>query len=160
MDLPTIILIGVATAALVWSFSKSRARSILSLRIAKNRLVEMAPDLLGLLFIIGLFISIIDEALIQSLLGGASVVSSTLYGALIGTVAIIPAFIAFPLAASLTQMGAHLIAVAAFITTLTMVGVLTAPLEAKAFGWRFTMVRNLVSVGAAISIALAMGVFV
>ncbi len=59
---------------------------------------------------------------------------SGLYGAMIGTITIIPAFIAFPLADSLVESGANLVAVAAFITTLTMVGFTTLPIEIEHFG--------------------------
>jgi len=81
-----------------------------------------------------------------------------LYGALIGTVTIIPAFIAFPLSSSLVRGGAYLVAVAAFITTLTMVGFATIPIEIEHFGKKFTFTRNMLSFIFAIFISLGMGV--
>jgi uncharacterized membrane protein YraQ (UPF0718 family) len=70
-----------------------------------------------------------------------------------------PAFIAFPLSKSLYLSGAHLVAIAAFLTTLTMVGLATFSIEAKHFGKKFTLARNGVSFAAALLIALGMGVF-
>ena len=48
--------------------------------------------------------------------------------------------------------------VAAFITTLTMVGVVTLPLEIKEMGKKITILRNVFSFVFAIVIALIMGV--
>ena len=46
------------------------------------------------------------------------------------------------LAGSLVQKGAHLIAVAAFLTTLTMVGLVTMPIEIEHFDKKFAIIRN------------------
>ncbi|MDI6799402.1 MAG: hypothetical protein QMD53_01750 [Actinomycetota bacterium] len=46
---------------------------------------------------------------------------------------------------------------AALITTLTMVGFATIPIETSHFGKRFTILRNLMSFAAAMIIALMMG---
>ena len=48
----------------------------------------------------------------------------------------------------------------AFLTTLTMVGVVTFPLEKKEFGVKFTAVRNGLSFLFAIIIAYVMGVII
>ncbi|NLX74993.1 MAG: permease, partial [Synergistaceae bacterium] len=48
----------------------------------------------------------------------------------------------------------------AFLTTLTMVGIVTFPLEKKEFGTKFTAIRNGFSFIFAIIIALIMGVFI
>jgi len=69
-------------------------------------------------------------------MGGANEAVSVLWGSLIGMVAII----------------------AAFLTTLTMVGFATFPIEKEYFGTKFTIYRNLFSFFASISVALLMGV--
>lgn len=43
---------------------------------------------------------------------------------------------------------------AAFITSLTMIGLVTLPLEARMLGRRFTAARNLAGLGAALIVAL------
>ena len=67
--------------------------------------------------------------------------------------------IAFPLVGSLATLGAPPAALATFVTTLTMVGLVTAPMEISHFGRRFTLLRQGLSFAAAILIGLAMGVF-
>ena len=158
MSIDFIVLITVTLLALGWSFRKSKDKTVQGLKIAKGRFFEMAPEIIGILFLIGLFFSIFPHEAIKDVLGGPEPTLSILYGAAIGTVTIIPAFVAFPLSASLLNMGAHLTAVAAFITTLTMVGFLTAPIEIEYFGKKFTLIRNLASFIAALLIALGMGV--
>lgn len=78
--------------------------------------------------------------------------------ATVGAVTLVPGIIAYPLAGSLVRQGAGVVPVAAFMTTLMMVGVVTAPLEIHYFGKRFTLIRNGLSFVAALAIALAMGV--
>jgi len=46
----------------------------------------------------------------------------------------------------------------AFLTTLTMVGIATFPLETREFGLKFAFIRNGLSFVFAIAIALVMGV--
>ena len=69
----------------------------------------------------------------------------------------VPSLIAFPLAGSLVDAGASYTPIAAFITTLTMVGFVSLPLELKEMGPRLTLQRNLLALISALLIALTMG---
>lgn len=75
-----------------------------------------------------------------------------------GNIKVYPAFIGFPLAASLLEAGASLVAVACFITTVLMVGVITAPMEMELFGKRFTIWHNNAGLVMALAIGGIMGV--
>ncbi|MPM49744.1 hypothetical protein SDC9_96475 [bioreactor metagenome] len=77
---------------------------------------------------------------------------------MLGTITLVPAFIAFPLVGTLVGAGVSVVPAVAFLTTLTMVGVVTFPLEKREFGVKFTAVRNGLSFLFAIAIALVMGV--
>lgn len=141
----TVLLILGSLLALLWSYSKDRKKTIKSLKMAKGMFLKTAVDIIGVLALVGLVLAAIPDNLIQSLLGNSNNFLSSIYGAVIGTVTIIPAFIAFPLADSLVKSGANLIAIAAFITTLTMVGFATFPIEIEHFGKKFTIIRNSLS---------------
>jgi uncharacterized membrane protein YraQ (UPF0718 family) len=80
--------------------------------------------------------------------------------AIVGSITLIPAFVAFPLVGSLVDAGASVVPAVAFLTTLTMVGVVTFSLEKKEFGLKFAFVRNTLSFGFAVFIALFMGVVI
>ena len=154
----TVIPVVAAAGLLLWSWRRDGRRTVESARIAKGQLLSIGPKIAAILALIGLVLALIPQQYIQALLGGASIFLSTIYAAAIGTITILPAFVAFPLSASLVERGAHLVAVAAFITTLTMVGFATMPIEIEYFGKRFALLRNGVSFLAALFIAVGMGV--
>jgi len=85
---------------------------------------------------------------------------ATIASALLGTITFVPAFIAFPLVGTLVDAGVGVIPAVAFLTTLTMVGIVTFPLEKKEFGVKFTALRNGLSFIFAVIIALVMGVII
>lgn len=157
IGLDIIILIIITIIILIWSLIKSKEKTTIGLKIAKGRFFDIFGELFGILALIGLFFSLVPNESIKMVLGGPNPLLSTMYGALIGTVTIIPAFVAFPLASSLINTGSYVFAVAAFITTLTMVGFFTAPIEIRYFGKKFTLIRNLISFLVAIFIAIGMG---
>ncbi len=152
----TLLLIAGAAGLLLWSYLRDREKTAQSIRLAKKQFLGTAGQIGAILALIGLVLALVPEEYIRALLGGGSAITSTMYGAAIGTVTILPAFVAFPLAASLVERGAHLVAVAAFITTLTMVGFATFPIEVSYFGRRFALLRNGASFIAAILIAFGM----
>ncbi len=156
----TIILVAISVIGLIVSFFVSKEKSIKSLKNAKNLAVSIFPDIFGVLLIISLLLALIPDEMLKNLLGNENKALSTMSGALIGTITIIPGFIAFPLASSLFKIGAHLMAIAAFITTLTMVGVATLPIEIKYFGKKFAFYRNVFSFMLAIVIAILIGVII
>ena len=95
---------------------------------------------------------------IAAFIGKQSQFLATVVSAAFGTVTLIPAFIAFPLVGTLVNAGVGIVPAVAFLTTLTMVGIVTFPLERREFGLRFTVVRNGLSFVFAILIAFGMGV--
>ncbi|BBE31125.1 permease [Tepiditoga spiralis] len=154
----TIILISLAVILFIWSIIKSKKKTKASLKIAKGMFLGMVSELIGIMAIVALVLSYLPPDLIKKLLGNSNLFLSSIYGAVIGTITIIPAFIAFPLSKSLYESGANLVAIAAFITTLTMVGFATMPIEIEHFGKKFTFYRNFLSFVFALVVALGMAV--
>lgn len=154
----TILLILVSLGAFTISYlkSKDRTKKVLNLSIKLFR--NTFSEVFFIMALIALFLTWIPESFIKTLLGNPNEALSIIFGAGIGTITIIPAFVAFPLSGSLLKSGANLVAVAAFLTTLTMVGFATMPIEIKYFGRRFTFIRNGISIVVAVLIALTMGV--
>jgi uncharacterized membrane protein YraQ (UPF0718 family) len=118
----------------------------------------MALSIFVVIFAIGLILAIIPPEHIADLIGKENVLIATIAAAAFGTITLIPAFIAFPLIGTLAGAGVGIMPSVAFLTTLTMVGVVTFPLEKKEFGTKFTFTRNTLSFVFAIIIALIMGV--
>ena len=72
-------------------------------------------------------------------------------------ITLIPGFVAFA-AAALLKSGAGYMQIAAFISTLMMVGIVTMPVEISYFGKKATIVRNVAAFGFSFIVALVMGV--
>lgn len=156
-----IFTIGLWVVTLIWfaySMIKDKKKTIDSMKKSKGMMGTMLPQILGILFLIGLILTFIPPATIKNYLGGSNPLLATIVSALVGSITLIPAFVAFPLVGSMVDMGASIMPAVAFLTTLTMVGFVTFNLERKEFGAKFALTRNLLSFGFAIAISLAMGV--
>ncbi|MCK9267753.1 MAG: permease [Alkaliphilus sp.] len=158
MDIFTIALWAITLIWFVISLIKDKEKTINSMKKSKKMMGNIVGQLIGILFLIGLILTFIPPELIKNYLGGSNTVLSTVLAATLGSVTLIPAFVAFPLVGSIVDMGASIMPAVAFLTTLTMVGLVTFNLEKKEFGIKFTTVRNLLSFGLAIVISLLMGV--
>lgn len=154
----TIILILVTITALSISLAKDKKRTLGSIKKARGMMGGMISDIVGVLLLIGLVLAVIPPDTIRRLLGEGNTLLATIGSALVGTITLIPAFVAFPLVGSLKDSGANLMILTSFLTTLTMVGFVTFPLESKTFGKKFAIKRNVLSFMTAIFIALCMGV--
>ncbi|QOR34204.1 permease [Clostridium sp. 'deep sea'] len=158
MDIFTIILWILAIVALVMSLLKNKAKTFKSLTMAKGMMKNMFSSIFAILLFIGLLLSFVPPSAIQVIFNKTNVVFSTIIAAFVGGITLIPAFVAFPLVNSFTSVGVSIVPATAFLTTLTMVGFVTFPLEKKEFGIKFALMRNIYSFVFAIIIALIMGV--
>ena len=130
----------------------------MALKKAWKSFENILPQFLSILVIIGLAFAILSPETITRLLGTNSGVWGVLVASLIGSITLIPGFIAFPLAAALLKNGAGYMQIAAFVSTLMMVGIVTMPLEIKTFGKRATLVRNISAYAFSLIAALVIGV--
>ena len=78
---------------------------------------------------------------------------------LLGSITMIPGFIAYPIAKVLIEKGVSYTVVAGLVTSLMLVGIVTFPLEKKYFGSKATILRNIMSFFISGLIALIMGIF-
>ena len=158
MDIFTIILWIITGTWFIWSIIKDKKRTLNSIKMSRGMMKNMIGEIIGILFLIGLIVTFIPPDTIKQYMGKSNAHISTIVSAFVGSITLIPAFVAFPLVGSLVNAGANIVPVVAFLTTLTMVGIVTFPLEKREFGLRFTIARNSLSFIFAIIIALLMGV--
>lgn len=137
-----IIFYTAATLLLLLSFYKDKAKTKKSLVRAWKSFYNILPSILGLITVIGLIIGYMSPETIGKVIGGSSGWLGVVAAAVVGSVTLIPAFVAFPMAALLLQNGAGHMQLSAFVSTLTMVGLVTLPLEIKFFGKKFALLRN------------------
>ena len=153
-----VIVIWILAAVLLFlSFLKDKQKTAGSLLAAWKFFRSMALPVLLTLWAIGFLLTFLTPGVITGVVGEGSGWRGVVLAAVFGSIALIQAFIAFPLAGSLLRQGASVSAIAAFVTTLVMVGIVTAPLESKYFGRRFTFWRNTLRFVFAVLIALIMG---
>ena len=138
-------------------FSKDAEKGCLSLLAARQTLGRMAPLLLAIFALIGLFQQFVPPETIHAWLGADQHFWALINGGLVGAVAIGPPVAAFPIAGSFIASGAWPPAAAAFIVSWGSVGVVTLPFEAHVFGWRFALWRNLLTFLCALVIGLLIG---
>lgn len=154
----TYILYGLTITGLAISFFKDRKKTKLALKKAWKAFENILPQLLMIFIIIGAAMAILKPETIRTLLGSGSGVWGVLAAAAIGSITLMPGFVAFPLAAALLKSGAGYMQIAAFVSTLMMVGVITLPLEMKSFGRRAALVRNSAALVFSLAAAFVIGV--
>ncbi|MDP2871919.1 MAG: permease [Bacillota bacterium] len=156
----TAILYLLAAAATAASYFADRARTVQALRKAKASLLNILPEFSVVLGLVGIMLTFLSPALIQRYIGAGSGVPGLLAASVVGSITLIPGFVAFPLAASLLARGAGPTHIALFVSTLMMVGVLTFPLERRYFGRREAILRNGLAYVFSFVVALIVGAVV
>lgn len=151
------IFYSLALGLLFLSFLKDKNKTKESLIKAWRSFENILPQMLGMITFVGLIVAILNPETISNIIGGSSGWFGVIISAILGSVTLMPAFIAFPLAAILYENGAGYMQLSAFVSTLTMVGLITFPIEIKFFGKKFTILRNTLAFFLAFIMAFIIG---
>lgn len=138
----TKILYILTVVLLILSLSKDKKKTKMALKKATKAFENILPQFLAILIIIGLMLSVLSPKVISSLMGQQSGWIGVVASGVIGSITLMPAFVAFPLAEALLNSGAGVMQIAMFVSTLMMVGIVTIPLESTYFGKKAAIVRN------------------
>ena len=141
----TYSLYGIAVILLSISFFKDRKKTVLSLKRSWKMFVTVLPQFIAILLIVGLLLAVLTPEIIQHIIGSESGFLGMLITSLLGAITLVPVLIAFPIAAELLKNGAGITQIAVFISTLTMVGFITLPIEIKYFGKKVAILRNILA---------------
>ena len=112
-----------------------------------------------MLILVSVVLFLTPNEVISNYLSGNNKYIGLLFGSFLGSIILMPGFIAYPLAGILLQKGVAYMVLSAFTTTLMMVGILTYPIEKEYLGARVTIIRNLISLFIALVVALVTGIF-
>lgn len=153
----TIILYGATAALVVISLIKDRQKTKKALLKAWKAFENILPQLLGIVVLVGLLLAVLSPETIVSIIGSESGWLGVVAAAVVGAITLIPGMIAFPLAAMLLKGGAGYMQLAAFISSLMMVGVVTLPMEFKFFGKKAALLRNALAFVFSFAVALVLG---
>jgi len=154
----TAVLYVLAVILLGISFLKDRKKTRLALTKAWKSFENILPQFLSILVIIGIMLAVLSPGTISGLIGQQSGWIGMFVASIIGSITLIPGFVAFPLADALLKSGAGFMQIAVFISTLMMVGIVTMPVEIKYFGRKATLLRNGLAFVFSYIVAIAIGV--
>ncbi len=154
----TIVFYVVAVLALLASLRADKGKTRQALTKAWKAFSGILPEFIVVIVFTGILLSFLDPQTISRILGGESGLAGVFGAAVVGSVTLIPGFVAFPLAALLLQQGAGLLQIAAFVSSLMMVGVVTFPVEQSVFGTKVAVARNLLAFGFSLCVAFALAV--
>jgi len=157
MNLTPVFINIFAISFLFIAFVKDKQKTKQAIRIAVKTFIKILPTILLIVLLVGLLLGFVPNSVISKFMGDQSGLSGTFVAALFGAILYIPSIVAFPLAASFLKAGAAITAVATFITTLTMIGIITLPLEIKELGKKIALLRNGISILLAILIGVLIG---
>jgi len=138
----TITLYVITAGLIAASFLKDKQKTKLALIKAWKSFENILPQFLAILMIIGILLAALSPETISRLIGRQSGWLGMVSASIVGSVTLVPGFVAFPLAAALLKSGAGFAQIAVFISTLMMVGIVTLPLEILYFGRKATITRN------------------
>ena len=152
-----IALYLITVYLLFYSYKKDKNKTKIALKKGLKSFENIMPQFLGIIVLIGILLSVFNSDTISKIIGKESGFIGVILASLIGSITLIPGFVAFPTAAMLLKSGAGYIQIAAFISTLMMVGIVTFPVEIKYFGKKLTILRNLSAFAFSFIVALIIG---
>ena len=156
-----MIYIAILTLILTLvSFLFDKKKTLKGIKKGLMQFVNILPTLLSVIILISIVLYFVSQEMLMEYLGRGAGIGAYFSAALIGAVAILPGFIAYPLAGILVKSGVSLAVIAVFITTLKMVGFLTIPIERRYFGLRVTLMRNLLSFAGALVVGSLMALII
>lgn len=133
---------GLAAVLLIISFIKDKHKTLLSLKKTWKIFINVMPQFVAVLLFVGLALAVLSPETIQRIIGEKTGFAGMLLCSLVGSITLVPVMIAFPIVAELLKSGAGIMQMAAFIATLTTVGIVTLPIEIKYLGNKTTILRN------------------
>lgn len=139
----TIFYYSLTAILLALSFRKDRKKTNWAVRKAVFMMLGVLPYFLTILLVTGAAFFVLPPKAVQTLIGTESGIRGMLLAAVTGAAALVPVLAVFPVAADLLKNGAGTAQMAVFISTLTTVGIITIPLEAKYMGAKAAVLRNL-----------------
>lgn len=154
------ILYGVTALLLILSFVKDKKKTMMSLKKAWKAFENILPQFLVVLVLVGVLLAVLNTEVISKIIGAGSGWIGVVLSSVVGSITLIPGFVAFPMASMLLQGGAGYMQIGAFISTLMMVGVVTMPVEMKYFGKKLTIMRNILAFVFSFVVAFIIGLVV
>ena len=142
LALDAIILYVIAVVLLAVSAARDREKTKRAILKGAKAFESILPQLVTVLLAVAAVLAVFNPDMVSRVIGEQAGVFGVLAASVVGAIALIPGFVAFPAAAELLTSGAGTMQIAAFVSSLMMVGVVTLPMEIRYFGRRAAIARN------------------
>jgi len=146
----TVVAVAVSLVA-------DRRKTVRSFQVAGRKMFKIAPAFLAMTVLVSIALFLVSDEIISRYLGHENKVFGLVIASVLGSVTLMPGFIAFPLCGILLEKGVSYMILSGFSTTLMMVGILTFPVERAYLGTRVAVLRNLIYLMIAVVVALITG---
>lgn len=137
---------------LVYLFNPQKAVSVIL--TSKNYLLEMLSILPPILILIGLFEVWVPKRVIEKAMGQASGLKGIFISFIVGTAAMGPLYVAFPIGTSLLRKGASLLNVSIFLCVWASIKIPMILFEIKFLGFDFAGLRLALTIPCIVAISL------
>ena len=151
------VLYSVAGVLLLVSFIKDKSKTKKSIKVAWKSFAKLLPTVLAMMLFIGISLSVINQSVISTLIGSESGVLGTIIALTIGSIVALPSFVAFPLGGALLKAGAGYMQVAALVSTIMAVGIVSLPVEIKYFNKNIAIKRIILSFAICVVFTIVIG---
>mgnify|MGYP003414755158 CR=1 FL=1 len=141
----SLILYLVAALLIIISYKKDKEKTKKALLKGWKSIENILPQFLGIILVVGITLAVLKPEMISNIVGNNSGILGVVFSAVIGSIIMMPTFVAFSTGDMLLKSGAGVAQVVALISTLTLIGIITIPLEAKYIGKKATIYRNILA---------------
>ncbi|MCK5787302.1 MAG: hypothetical protein KAH54_12190 [Candidatus Sabulitectum sp.] len=152
-----MIFYGVTVILLLISFFADRKKTVKALKVAWKKFRNIAPMFIVMLVLVSISLYLLPHEVIKEYLGEEDMLKGLGIALLVGSIALMPGFIVFPLCGILREQGVPYMVLSAFTTSLMMVGIITLPVEKAYFGMKTALIRNGIGLVMAVIVALITG---
>ena len=122
--------------------STSKGQWIAAMRMGLRQFKSILPLLVGVILLLGLFQGFVSKQTLLSFFSGSAILDS-FWGACMGSILTGNPINSYVIGKNLLDIGVGLSGVTALLLTWVSVGLIQLPVESKALGLRFTLVRNI-----------------
>lgn len=151
------IIYSICIIVIIISFFKDKEKTKIGVKNGLKSFENIMPQFLFIMIIISIVLCVVNPITISKLIGPKSNFLGILLSSTVGSITMMPTFVAFSTGDSLLRSGAGIAQVSALISTLTMVGILTFTLEASYIGKKAAFYRNFLAFLFAFFVAFFVG---
>ncbi len=144
----------LTVVAVIISLIANRQKTKKAFIVGSKMLWMITPPFISILVSVSILLHLMPNEMIVDYLGDSNSYFGVVVASIIGSITVIPGPIVYPLCGILLEKGVSYSVIAAFSSSLMMVGVLSFPVERAYFGNKFALLRNIVSLFITLVIAL------